>query len=226
MVIMVASLMGQAAYIRSRIDATPPPMSVNQSITCSACNPAVRAYSLAINVKGMRDAKVTQTLSVRNLFGVCKSGNKSTPTQFNDGTANANWIVLSATPGSASLLSDVANGYTQYIVIFDNTYVILTTIGSTAESKMRAGSKNIKSTDVLFLIQTVNNFKQSYIRGSHNAIERECEVVMARAPVFTMADSLTDPLLTEINNSTQSDTMYVQGWGYAGASQNAMSLKL
>ena len=219
LIIMIASLMGQAAYIRSRLDSISPPSFDSNDVTCSACDPAIRAYSLNVNVANTMTLSTTPpptTVKVNATGQLARCA--STLKYVNDGTFDAKWLVLRRNAGSDKLVSDVANGKTRYIVFLAGTYVIVSTLGSTAANNVKT---LVAADDVLFLVQTVQTAASTFTSTSASATAAgTCVPLIVQAPVTPLATG--DPLFAAIAGATA--TLSVQGWGYAGSTSSSRDI--
>lgn len=218
-IVMIASLLGQAAFIRTRLDAMAPATPTSEAVRCSACNPAVRAYSLKVNVAAthhLSSLSATDVIAMRQL-GVC-SAKPTAPIQIEQGVFSAYWLVVRGGSGGASLMYDIASGYTRYLVISSDTYVITASPGSNGENAARDLVRSSADTgDLFFLIQSVAGFVNTF-RSDMNG----CRPIPVRSP-FTSTSTSTStpylPILTTVSNASGSRTsnVLVHAWGYSGA---------
>ena len=218
LIVLTASLLGQAAYIRSRLDAiAPPPLPSSE---CTACYPAVRAYSIKVNTSATKMLNIDLesspvTVNVPRQLGTC--GLSKDLVQLHNGKFTAKWLVLKGS-GSASLLSDVVNGYTRYIVAKQNTYIVVAATGSPREQTAIAtlSKHNILMNpgDVFFLVQTVATFDTSFV-ASETTPTNVCNPLIATSPILLAEAVTSDSLFNAISASPSDLTIHI--WGYAGA---------
>ena len=94
--LIAVALTGQAAYIRSRMDLLAPASTPEDLLACSACYPAVRAYSVRINVSAtnkLQSDATTALVPVQAMrqLGSCP-GNETI--LIDRGRYTAKWLVL------------------------------------------------------------------------------------------------------------------------------------
>lgn len=215
LLVIALTLLGQAAYLRARLDALAPRSDVDVGVAASGGTPALKAYSLKVNVAATLALKrVPAIVTAARQLGTC--GSSPATVQIDALRFPAAWLVLragSAGAGARALLYDVTNGFTTYLVLLRDTYVIAASPGGPAEAHARASAAAfIADDDVLVAVRSVADINATLTAPG------DCRLMLQHAPIMrddNDSDSLLIALLLHAVNQGVAHPYLLQPWGYA-----------
>jgi hypothetical protein len=209
LILFVTMLMGQAAYIRSRLDGLAPKTSPDSTTNLSI--QAVRAYSVRVDVASTKTlSRYLVNLKIDNISDTCGRVNKH-------GKLPAKWLVLKNTDGNGQLASDVQMGLVRNIVLYTDTYAIVNATGSDAERDARE-TLGSNSDVTLYLVASMSTFSSSIqIEFDIDATSQEkaCTSLPIRAPITNTSGNNGDIFKT-VETATERYIL-THVWGYSGS---------